>query len=63
MRAAVVKRFVAQQNIENFKAALASESDPERRAVLERLLAEEEARLDQARADAVSEEVKRPKAS
>jgi hypothetical protein len=48
----VVQRFIADQNIQHFKAALAHEKDESRRAVLERLLAEEEAKLAQERAAA-----------
>jgi hypothetical protein len=38
-------RTVADLNIEHFKKMLASETDPERRQTLLRLLAEEEAKL------------------
>jgi len=40
-----VQRFIAEQNIQHFKAALARETDEGRRFLLERLLAEEKAKL------------------
>ena len=40
-----MQRFVAEQNIEHFKASLASETDEGRRAMLKRLLAEEVVKL------------------
>jgi hypothetical protein len=46
-------RFVARQNIDNFRQQLANEPDPGRRAQLQQLLREAEAQLkaaDQARA-------------
>jgi hypothetical protein len=46
----IVQRYIAEQNIQNFKAALAEETDGTRRALLERLLAEEMAKLAEARA-------------
>jgi hypothetical protein len=47
-----VHKFVAEQNIHNFRASLARETDAERRAMLERLIAEEEAKLVKERARA-----------
>jgi len=38
-------RFVARQNIEHYRDMLAKEPDEQRRAMIARLLAEEEARL------------------
>ena len=35
-------RFVARQNLAHYRDLLAEETDPEKRKVLERLLAEEE---------------------
>lgn len=46
-----MKRFVAEQNIRHFKRLLETETDPERREVVERLLGEargELAALDRA---------------
>jgi hypothetical protein len=40
-----VERFVIQQNIEHYRALLDITSDLERRAVFEKLLREEEAKL------------------
>ena len=47
-----MQKFIADQNIQHFKAALAHETDAARRALLERLLAEEEVKLAKARAAA-----------
>ena len=41
-------RFVARQNIEHYRDMLAKEPDEHKRAVLARLLAEEEAKLSAA---------------
>jgi hypothetical protein len=38
-------KFVARQNIEHYRAKLATETNEERRQILLRLLAEEEAKL------------------
>ena len=40
-----MQRFVAEQNIERFKALLAAEADEDRREFLARLIAEEAAKL------------------
>ena len=40
-----MQRFVAKQNIQHFKEMLAAEADPARRVLLERMIAEEEAKL------------------
>ncbi len=40
-----MQRFVARQNIQHFKERLAGESDPARRSLIERMIAEEEAKL------------------
>lgn len=45
-----MKRFVAERNIANFTAALSEEVDPARRALLEKLLTDEKAKLAEARA-------------
>jgi hypothetical protein len=37
-----MQRFIAWQNLERYRKLLAAETDPARRAVLERLLAEEQ---------------------
>jgi hypothetical protein len=42
---ALMDRFVARQNIEHYRDMLAKEPDEQRRAMIARLLAEEEARL------------------
>jgi hypothetical protein len=47
-----VQKFVAEQNIHNFRASLARETDAERRAMLERLIAEEAAKLAEEQASA-----------
>lgn len=41
-------RTVAELNIKHFRKLLESESDPDKRRTIERLLAEEEAKLSQA---------------
>ena len=41
-------RFVARQNIEHLRDALATETDQAKRRMLERLLAEQEAELEAA---------------
>jgi len=41
-----MQRFVARQNIQHFKEMLAAETDPARRALFERMIAEEEAKLE-----------------
>jgi hypothetical protein len=58
----VVNRYIAERNIANFKAAIAQETDPARRSVLEKLLIEERARLAEAKAIAAAEAAQRPKA-
>lgn len=40
-----MQRFVATQNIQHFKEMLGREADPDRRALLEGMIAEEEAKL------------------
>jgi hypothetical protein len=40
-----MQRFVARQNIEHFKDLLSRETDKDRRTLLERMIAEEEAKL------------------
>lgn len=45
-------KFVACLNIEHFKRLLETETDPTKRQIVERLLAEEEAKLMQARISA-----------
>jgi hypothetical protein len=47
---AIVQKFIAEQNIQHFKASLARETDEGRRALLRRLLAEEEVKLAEQRA-------------
>ena len=44
----VMDRTVADLNIEHFRKLLASETDPAKRQTIERLLAEEEAKLGRA---------------
>jgi hypothetical protein len=44
-------KTVADLNIEHFKKLLAAETDPVKRQTIERLLAEEEAKLARALAD------------
>lgn len=44
-------RTVADLNIAHFKKLLATETDSEKRQLIERLLAEEEAKLARARAE------------
>ena len=44
-------RTVADLNIEHFRKLLASETDPVKRRTIERLLAEEEAKLGRALAE------------
>jgi hypothetical protein len=45
---AVVDRTVANLNIEHFRKLLSTETDPVKRQTIERLLAEEEAKLARA---------------
>lgn len=40
-----MQRFVVRQNIQHFKDLLAHESDADRRALIERMIAEEQAKL------------------
>ena len=40
-----MQRFVARQNIQHFKDLLAGETDKDRRALIERMIAEEQAKL------------------
>ena len=42
-----MQKFVAEQNIRHFREMLASETDEQRRESLRRLIAEEEAKLQQ----------------
>jgi hypothetical protein len=39
-----MERFIERQNVEHYKDLLKSEKDPVKRAVLQKLLAEEEAK-------------------
>jgi Ser-tRNA(Ala) deacylase AlaX len=52
-RVAVMKRFIAEANIEHFRRKLAEESDPKKRAIIQRLLDEEQEKLAAILAEAV----------
>jgi hypothetical protein len=43
-----MERFIARQNIEHYRRLIEAERDPRQIALLQRMLAEEEARLNEA---------------
>jgi hypothetical protein len=51
--------WIARANIEHFKRLLEAEKDPQRRAVIERELAEEETKLAAIERNSAEEEAKR----
>ncbi len=55
-----MQRFIAERNIQHFKAALAREADETRRALLERLLGEEQAKLARLATDLAPDPESRP---
>jgi len=54
-RSPTVDRTVADLNIAHFRKLLSTEADPEKRKTIERLLADEEAKLARAQASAKEE--------